>query len=343
MKTERRHELQTNELAVWLTKWIEKVKPYSKGFIGVLIIAGVVGLASYMVNSRQAASRSEAWTEYFVASGTGDAEKFREVGETYAGTTAAMWALQSAGDNALVFGARQLFRDRDAANEQLETARDAFQKVVDQVDGVQMTAEAREMLKQRALFGLGQALESLGEFTEAEQQYQRIVDEFSADAVAVGLAERRLDALKQQSTREWYAWLAQQKPAENPIGTPGLFDSLPELPDKADLNLPKPGQLLTPETGATPPSGDVLLQPSDTTGDDNSGLPLFGPDTSGNESSPQLFELPADSTDETPTDDASTDQDSDVPAVDETPTDDSEAVEQDQSSSEDPVEDADGS
>jgi hypothetical protein len=39
------------------------------------------------------------------------------------------------------------------------------------------------------------------------------LDEFPPEAVAVGLAQQRLDALKLQSTRDWYAWLAEQKPA----------------------------------------------------------------------------------------------------------------------------------
>ena len=319
MKTERRHELQTNELAIWLTKWIENIKPYWKGILGGIIVALVAFAAFYLVGNRQEQGRALAWQEYFRAFDAGDAEEFRKVGDAYVGTGAGMWALQSVGDASLASGAGQLFRDRDAAVEDLETARDAYQKVVDQVGSSDLAAEAKEMLKQRALFGLGQALESLGEFTEAEKQYQRVLDEFPPTAVAVSLAQDRIDALKLQSTRDWYAWLAEQKPAASPITSPGLFDNLPDLPDNPDLNLPNPGQLLTPGTDSTtPPSdalpsdalpsdalpsdalpgdtlpGDTLLEPSETTGDD---LPLFGPGNSTDDDSPTLLELPADSPD----------------------------------------------
>ena len=42
MKTERRHELQTNVLADSLARWIEAVKPYSRAALAV-VIALVVG------------------------------------------------------------------------------------------------------------------------------------------------------------------------------------------------------------------------------------------------------------------------------------------------------------
>lgn len=311
MKTERRHELQTNDLASWLTKFIEQSKPYWKPFLGVLILALVAFFAWHLVNSRNEASRSLAWTAYFNAFETGDAEAFRKVGQSYPETGAAMWALQSAGDAALVAGAGQIFRDRDAANEELETARDAYQKLLEQIDGAGLSGEAAEMLKQRAHLGMGQALESLGEFTEAEQQYQAVLDEFP-DSVAAGLARERIEVLKQQSTRDWYAWLANQKPAPSPLTT-GL-DNLPaDLPDNPDLNLPNPGQLLTPDTSSTTAPGDTLLQPSDTTSGDESGLPLFGPENSTEDGSStegdslKLLELPGDTTDDSPTEGTSPD------------------------------------
>ena len=38
MKAKRRHELQTNELADWLGKEVEKVKPYTAWMLGGLIV-----------------------------------------------------------------------------------------------------------------------------------------------------------------------------------------------------------------------------------------------------------------------------------------------------------------
>ena len=69
MKTQRRHELQTNVLAHSLARWIERAKPYSKAGTAVLI-AVVVALFAWAYLSTQSTRReADGWNEYFDATG----------------------------------------------------------------------------------------------------------------------------------------------------------------------------------------------------------------------------------------------------------------------------------
>ncbi|MBL9080529.1 MAG: hypothetical protein JNK76_01920, partial [Planctomycetales bacterium] len=67
MKTERRHELQKNELADWLGNklmWAEQNSSLILGVVAAVVV--VIGVAVYYQNSR--AQRAEsAWNEYFGA------------------------------------------------------------------------------------------------------------------------------------------------------------------------------------------------------------------------------------------------------------------------------------
>ncbi len=68
MKTERRHELQTNTLADWLGRQIEALRPHFTTIITgiVVLVVALVGYGIWSSRSQQAAA--EAWTNYFSVS-----------------------------------------------------------------------------------------------------------------------------------------------------------------------------------------------------------------------------------------------------------------------------------
>ena len=51
MKSQRRHELEQNELAQWLGGLIAKLKPYQNFLLGVLLVL-LVGTVAYAIWSR---------------------------------------------------------------------------------------------------------------------------------------------------------------------------------------------------------------------------------------------------------------------------------------------------
>ena len=275
MKTERRHELQNNELAAWLTVRIEKIQPYLKTVLGVLILGLVIILGIFIVQNREQQATAQAWSAYFNAYGNGNdtrsrnPEEFKDVSETYPQTPPGMWAMQSAGDLDLTSGAIQLFRDRDAGRDELQNAVESYEKIA--------TTTNDPMLKPRAIFGWGQALEALGEIEAARKKYEQVVTgaeeggEFEGSVVAE-LASQRVSALDQPATQAWYGWFAEQKPIQSPLSNQGLFENM-SLPDDPDINLPQPGNLIPgtlPENESSTDTSDAtdgptLFDPAETT------------------------------------------------------------------------------
>ena len=72
MKTERRHDLETNELARYTAEGIEKVKPFSgQLFAGALVVIGILILIS-LWGSAAESKEAAAWTDYFLAFSSSD-------------------------------------------------------------------------------------------------------------------------------------------------------------------------------------------------------------------------------------------------------------------------------
>src|ERR1700722_3226894 len=128
MKTERRHELETNQLADSLGRWADAVRPYRNSILGV-ILALVVGAAVYLVPQRRtAAETASAWDEYFAAIGRArpDRLKLEDLGEAHAGTPVGWWSLCMAGDLGLDEGSNLLFRDTLLASDIMRAAADYY-------------------------------------------------------------------------------------------------------------------------------------------------------------------------------------------------------------------------
>ncbi len=257
MKTERRHELQTNELADWLGKQIAGIRPYSKTILGVvvLIVAAIVALMlSLTQRSRNVAG---GWQAYYDATVARNAEKLSEIAKDYEGTTAGLWATQSAGDAYLMQGTSLLHIDRDDAADRLNKARAAYQQVIDQTYD--------DLLKPRALIGLAQCYEARNEVEEAEKQYNRVIEGWPETSLAK-LAKERRDLLAQASTREFLNWFDDQEPQLPPVsGTPGAADPFGGM---------VPGSENVDDVGAGLPFG-TLEPPSDSSGDAASSGPLL--------------------------------------------------------------------
>jgi tetratricopeptide (TPR) repeat protein len=235
MKTERRHELQENELANWLGDKLDVLRPYSKAILGVLVLAVVALLLVNFVRGRNERMSEAGWSAYFEAMTGRSPEAFEEVADTYPGTAAAGWAMQRAADLHLDEALQQLFQDREAAAQEIEDARELLQKILDTTDD--------PLLQQRATFGLAKCLEAQGDFEEAKAKYEQVVSRWPNTTFAQ-LAQQRIEQIQQPATRQWYSWFAEQKPARSPLTDPGLFDDLPDLPEGPNLNMPPAGQLL---------------------------------------------------------------------------------------------------
>jgi hypothetical protein len=133
---------------------------------------------------------------------TGKAEDFYDVWIEHKGTPTGLWARVHEGESWLGQGVQDQFRNLELGTEHLKKARDAFRSVVDDKHA---PAEVRE----RALIGLGRALESLSDGSEGEavKAYESLVKEFP-DSIYKQDAEDRIAELSKGSGQEFYAWFA---------------------------------------------------------------------------------------------------------------------------------------
>lgn len=298
MKTQRRHELQTNTLADWLGHKIENVQPYSKAIVTVVLLVCALGIAYMFISGRGMAEAGAAWKDFFGAVADRDVESLTEVHERHAGKEAGFWALQKVADEELGRGTRLLFRDREQANDALKVARKNY-------EAVKANAKRGSLLEQRAIFGLAQTLESMGELDDAKKQYKALAS--AAPESSLGKeAQQRLDSLEEEGTERFYAWFEKQEP-KPPVSATGsnmpldLPRDLTELSDRPDISA-FPELSNEPTTNVEPAS--PAESPTESTATPSADAPATEPATEDKPTEDKPTDSPAPSaekpTEETP-------------------------------------------
>lgn len=296
MKTERRHELQTNVLADWLGEKIDALKPYSTAISATLLAVAVGVFAFVYWSQKNQARQAQGWKRYFNAleeSGREDADEgLRNVADDYAKLPPGEWSRLSLADAQLAKGVDQLFNDRAASRQTLDDAVESYRAVLD-------AAPPDSPLAERATLGLAEAYESKNDLDEAREQYRALIERWP-DGAFTALAQERLDDLDRKGTKDFYDWFARQSPKPKTPKGPGKpgerppFD-LGNLPDENPF-----GSTLgfgQRETMTEPPSGD---QPKTSLGGETPRVP-------------SSKEPPAN---ETPSDESPNDSSSTEPAAD---------------------------
>ncbi|MCA9146342.1 MAG: hypothetical protein KDB05_26345 [Planctomycetales bacterium] len=260
MKTDRRHELQTNVLADWIGKHMQQSQGYSKTILAVILLVAAAVIAGTFLAKDQAARSQASWNQFFQAFGERDPDALGIVAAANQGTPASVWAHLAEADLKLAEGIGDLYTNRDNAKKNLTEA-EANYRAVD-------SAATEKILRERAWFGLGQTYESLAEVDKAKEFYGKVVSSSPTSGLAKE-AQRRVDMLNDPSTAKWYNWFANQTP--KPPAIPGMPDGLglPNLPsdlgnlsDRPDLSLPGL-PAASPDPGATPPAaGPELNSPA---------------------------------------------------------------------------------
>ncbi len=235
MKSEHRHELQTNDLSKLTQKGARFVEEHALK-ITIIICVIAVAVAAYRIfSTRSFASQSTAWYEF---SNARTADDFLAVADSdlVKGTPAADWALLMGAEMRLSQAVQLMFTDRANAVTELTSARDDFNKLVENDDS---------MIKQRAIFGLARTEESLGNLEAARAAYKQLGSDEFKGSVYHKQAQERAEYLEKAGPQAFYAWFQKQnpKPPEprkpdtgggapaSDIFSPGDFPELPELPE----------------------------------------------------------------------------------------------------------------
>jgi hypothetical protein len=271
MKSEHRHELQTNELGKVAEKfWAFLELHGNRLMIGICVASLAASGVIYWVRTKRN-DEAAAWREMSSAFATNKAEDFFDVWEHHQGTSTAVWARAHAGESWLAQGVEEQFRNIELGTEQLKKARRAFQAVV---DDLRAPGEVRE----RALIGLGRTLESLSETAEAVKAYEMLVKEFP-NSIYRDDADERIEVLKQSSGQEFYSWFSK-------FERPKAADKLPR--DKFGESLDDDAKFLEDVKKLSTDAEASGLKPS-TDGDKGPLLPPDGdePDEDASGSQPR--------------------------------------------------------
>lgn len=320
MKTEQRHKLETNDLAEWLTEAIERIKPYTKAILGIVLAAAALITIYSLLASRSREKQAKAWTDYYTALEQETPEKRLEaltaVVNNYGldGPPAAQWAEVMLGDLQLAAGINSLFVDKRSATNELEQAAQHFQAVAD--------VAKDPLLKSRAYFGLARTQESRGKLTEAIASYEMVTAEDDGSPYGP-LATSRIADLKKNGTKDWYAWFVKQEPVvPKASGLPGVPGERPPF-DTSSLTDPSLGETLpsfstippTRDKSGAPPTTDAT-RPDDSKTDDSKSDPSKTDSSKTDSAKTDSAKTDSAKTDETKTDAPKTDSEKSEPGKD---------------------------
>ncbi|MCU0963143.1 MAG: tetratricopeptide repeat protein [Pirellulaceae bacterium] len=256
MKSKRRHELQTNELADRLGHWIEHVRPYTTVLLAAVLGVVLILAGWYYVTAGRARALADGWRSFMSAGANPQAnlvEELSRVADQYEDSPAGLWAALTAADLEGARGVSSLFSDRAGAETSLSQAKSRYQDVL-----ANPRAAEDPMLLQRARFGLAQVCEAQSELEEAVKQYS-LVSTAAAGTTLGAVAQARAKRLEDTEAKKWYNWFANQRPVPRSLGTDRPSTQFPGLPE-GDLGTvgdsPSPDFLqgLSPDAGTSGPA-----------------------------------------------------------------------------------------
>ncbi len=256
MKTERRHELEKNELADRLEKLLDAARPYGKVLLGAVVAVGIVGAAYAYLASRNREAQAHAWNEFYLAMGSGigaDNDRMEELAEGFGGSPVGLWSRIIVADTKLMVGMDELFTNAAEGRQKIREAIEKYNAAL------AMTNDSA--IQQRAHLGLGRGYEALNQLDEARQNYQALVD---ASSTAFGsYAEERLKDLEKPATGDFYDWFAQQDPQPATTGSSGATGQANFPLDESGLeDIGSESPFLSPSLGTDSPF-DPLGEPAE--------------------------------------------------------------------------------
>lgn len=228
MKSERRHQMQQNELADAMGHGLQHLMPYARA-----IVFGIVGLcicifAYSFATSRNRAYESNASLDFLLATNNEDPESFQRITQDYADTAAGKWAQQAQADHNLAAGIDAMFIDRDEAATFLAAATDNYQEIIDSAKD--------PLLKSRAHLGLAKAYEAQGEIEKAVNAYEMVAKNTESKVMAEHATDR-IALLKSAEMESFYTWFRENQPKAPEIKSPVLpgMQTIPDAPESAQL------------------------------------------------------------------------------------------------------------
>ena len=232
MKSERRHELQHNDLAEWILKAYERTVPYKNAIFGASLLLLVFLIALVVWHNHSLSEAGEAWSKLGVPIfepvfwNDPTISVMDQTAKSYQGEPAAQWAEVFAADTALMAGTNKILTNKKIGIEFLSDAQKRYTEALKTLT----IPGARE----QALFGKARAVESLiqnaDDLKAAKEAYEELTKSFP-DGMFKAAAERRIEQLQKKDTLKFYEALAQYNPKPKVESPHSTLDSHTPLPD----------------------------------------------------------------------------------------------------------------
>jgi len=219
MKSERRHDLQTNVLADWLGGKVSKIQANASWVGGGFLLILIVVVFLFVRQNRLASVASEGWTRFQQARSSGlvaisqqqplalnnTVRDLEDIAREYASDPIAAYAHLTLGDLLLQNGRTQYSLNKTAARDAFQAAARYYQMVVESTKSPD--------IKNRALFCQGKSLEWQLKLSQAKEIYQKVSGPYGPEA------EARIRNLDHKGTEAFYKQFAEWKPKPKPEAT----------------------------------------------------------------------------------------------------------------------------
>ena len=254
-KTERRHELQQNDLAAYLEQANKRIEPYSKQILVGILLVLAVGVAYSFYNSERDAESSMATLQLIQNTNVPqvDPDVLGEINTEYIETSAGKLAKLYEGMALVSKGNQDIYTEPENAKESLTQGIEVLSAAAANTDDT--------LIKSRAHLGMALANVTLGDREGAITAYNEVINVNESEAM-VENATSRIAYLESDAGKDFTSWFkdADFKPAQMPNPDPSLppMSGLEGL--GLDLDLPavepaKPGSGIDSETN--PLKGDA--------------------------------------------------------------------------------------
>ncbi len=229
MKSERKQIQESNLLADKIEELAVKLKKALPTILAVTAVV-VVGLLAYgFYTSVKETESAKGWTAlYFADTDTAD---LTAISSDFKGTTAGLWAKQTAADANMSRALEKVYLDRDLAEKFYNEAIDDYRFVSEKSsDPFQIG---------RAHFGLAQASEGLGDTTQALSFYRKVITNKAMGVDLISEATKRVAWLESKAGEEFYTWFKKAR-ASAPVlnANPASNTPLPSTPNFSFPNKP---------------------------------------------------------------------------------------------------------
>ncbi len=234
-----------HEDEVQLAKLLKESRPFLEKYGTTMIygVAALMAIAAVVVYvQRLPAPTAEVSRDLLLAT---TAEDYQAVADESPDSPIGILARLRQADRELEDAVSNMFTNREAAKENLETAEKAYRQLEDRKD-------IPDAVRERVLVGLARVAECRCDGTDvsinaATAAWERVVSTFPDSRTFKAIADARIKRLASKDSREFYAWFSTQnpKPGDDLLmpqdGGPGQVPQMPTFPSLQNLGLPDSG------------------------------------------------------------------------------------------------------